>query len=152
HERRARRGNDTAPSPRALSVRLRPCRDHRSVATWERRELVAARPDGGRDGQGPVARRIRGPRVRFGRGPLDAGRGQRRGRARTRPRGGAVRAVCLARRGGLSEPCAVGHAARIRRTPGEGMTRAQVSDALVLYGITGDLAFKKIFPALQALV
>jgi glucose-6-phosphate 1-dehydrogenase len=32
------------------------------------------------------------------------------------------------------------------------MMRDQVSDALVLYGITGDLAFKKIFPALQALV
>ena len=26
------------------------------------------------------------------------------------------------------------------------------SDALVVYGITGDLAYKKIFPALQALV
>jgi len=26
------------------------------------------------------------------------------------------------------------------------------SDALVFFGITGDLAFKKIFPALQALV
>ena len=32
------------------------------------------------------------------------------------------------------------------------MTRDASSDALVLYGITGDLAFKKIFPALQALV
>jgi glucose-6-phosphate 1-dehydrogenase len=28
----------------------------------------------------------------------------------------------------------------------------ETSDALVIYGITGDLAFKKIFPALQALV
>src|SRR4029434_8503616 len=26
------------------------------------------------------------------------------------------------------------------------------SDALVIYGVTGDLAFKKIFPALQAMV
>ena len=26
------------------------------------------------------------------------------------------------------------------------------SDALVLFGITGDLAFKKIFPALQAMI
>ena len=26
------------------------------------------------------------------------------------------------------------------------------SDALVFYGVTGDLAFKKIFPALQAMV
>ena len=25
-------------------------------------------------------------------------------------------------------------------------------DALVIYGVTGDLAFKKIFPALQAMV
>jgi glucose-6-phosphate 1-dehydrogenase len=29
---------------------------------------------------------------------------------------------------------------------------APVSDALVFFGITGDLAFKKIFPALQAMV
>ena len=26
------------------------------------------------------------------------------------------------------------------------------SDALVFYGVTGDLAYKKIFPALQAMV
>jgi glucose-6-phosphate 1-dehydrogenase len=32
------------------------------------------------------------------------------------------------------------------------VTREVASDALVLYGITGDLAFKKIFPALHALV
>src|SRR5438876_2660568 len=31
------------------------------------------------------------------------------------------------------------------------MTREH-SDALVFYGITGDLAYKKIFPALQAMV
>jgi glucose-6-phosphate 1-dehydrogenase len=32
------------------------------------------------------------------------------------------------------------------------MTQAQVSDALVFFGATGDLAFKQIFPALQGLV
>jgi glucose-6-phosphate 1-dehydrogenase len=32
------------------------------------------------------------------------------------------------------------------------MARAEVSDALVFFGATGDLAFKQIFPALQALV
>jgi glucose-6-phosphate 1-dehydrogenase len=32
------------------------------------------------------------------------------------------------------------------------MMEAPVSDALVFFGITGDLAFKKIFPALQAMV
>jgi glucose-6-phosphate 1-dehydrogenase len=32
------------------------------------------------------------------------------------------------------------------------MTDHQTSDALVFFGITGDLAYKKIFPALQALV
>jgi glucose-6-phosphate 1-dehydrogenase len=32
------------------------------------------------------------------------------------------------------------------------MMEAPVSDALVFFGITGDLAFKKIFPALQAIV
>ena len=30
--------------------------------------------------------------------------------------------------------------------------RTDPSDALVIFGITGDLAYKKIFPALQALV
>ena len=32
------------------------------------------------------------------------------------------------------------------------MMEAPISDALVFFGITGDLAFKKIFPALQAMV
>src|SRR5262249_29787457 len=55
------------------------------------------------------------------------------------------------------------HALPIRRTPGKGrgkiggrirkmsMTNTQ-SDALVFFGATGDLAYKKIFPALQAMV
>src|ERR1700760_3284843 len=32
------------------------------------------------------------------------------------------------------------------------MTKSSDSDALVFYGATGDLAYKKIFPALQAMV
>ena len=32
------------------------------------------------------------------------------------------------------------------------MTNQQASDALVVFGATGDLAYKMIFPALQAMV
>ena len=56
---------------------------------------------------------------------------------------------------------AVGDALRVRRTPREAggkyateepaMSTSQ-SDALVFFGATGDLAYKKIFPALQAMV
>ncbi len=71
----------------------------------------------------------------------------------------------LARRVGLSGSAAVGDAPRLRRTRRKGrehrrhevaqreetvMTNA--SDALVFFGATGDLAYKKIFPALQAMV
>src|SRR5512134_3040959 len=34
----------------------------------------------------------------------------------------------------------------------DGQSASVVSDALVVFGVTGDLAFKKIFPALQSLV
>jgi glucose-6-phosphate 1-dehydrogenase len=34
----------------------------------------------------------------------------------------------------------------------EGTMNESYSDALVLFGVTGDLAYKKLFPALQAMV
>src|ERR1044071_4667422 len=42
------------------------------------------------------------------------------------------------------------HTARDRVT-GEGAGRAVAADALVFFGATGDLAYKKIFPALQSM-
>ena len=59
---------------------------------------------------------------------------------------------------------AVGDALSVRRAPGEtsreitgrlkeiNMNNAVHSDALVFFGATGDLAYKKIFPALQAMI
>src|SRR4051795_12847580 len=42
---------------------------------------------------------------------------------------------------------------RGREGPRLGITMAQTSsDALVVFGVTGDLAFKQIFPALQAMI
>ena len=43
------------------------------------------------------------------------------------------------------------HTARDRVT-GEGAGRAVAADALVFFGATGDLAYKKIFPALQNMI
>src|SRR5690606_36166111 len=71
----------------------------------------------------------------------DAGAGDHRG---------LVPALHLARRERLRRSAVVGHAPPVRRSPGagrEGVMRA-LSDALVLFGATGDLAYKQIFPAL----
>ena len=57
---------------------------------------------------------LRGPRIRFGRGTLDGGGGDRRGRAGAGAERGAVRALQLARRSGFREPRVVGDAARFR--------------------------------------
>src|SRR5262249_47160601 len=59
---------------------------------------------------------------------------------------------------GLRRQAALGHALRVRRPSrkivgemGATMSNAH-SDAFVFFGATGDLAYKKIFPALQAMV
>src|SRR6202040_2988148 len=63
------------------------------------------------------------------------------------------------RRSRFSEQTAFGDALRIRRAPGKrrrrqnGVDMSELrSDALVFFGATGDLAYKKIFPALQAML
>src|SRR5260370_23290009 len=83
----------------------------------------------------------------------------RRRRAGTGAHDGPVRAIQFARRSGLPRQSALGDALRIRRAPGKSREKigrktmtVPHSDALVFYGATGDLAFKKIFPALQAMV
>src|SRR5579864_7402507 len=84
---------------------------------------------------------------------MDRGRSERRSRACARADGGPLRALLLARRGRLSEPRSFGHALRLRWSRGEKMTDYSKprSDALVFFGATGDLAYKKIFPALQSM-
>src|SRR5262249_53291643 len=119
----------------------------------------APRPLGLRPPQGPWARGLRGSRVRLRRGPVDDQGGDRRGGARARAHLRALRALQLARRGGFRPQGALGHALRVRRRRREAVERGErtmttsnlQSDAFVFYGATGDLAYKKIFPALQAM-
>src|SRR4029078_2905983 len=108
--------------------------------------------------------------LRLGRGPLDAARRDRRvgpGAGTVRR---SVRALRLARRGRVRQQALVRHAARLRRPPREaGMTlapeqelenpllealgigRTPESCALVIFGASGDLTHKKLFPALYSL-
>ena len=162
-----RRRDDAAARSRALPVRPQPARRRRGLAAGQRDRLVAARPDGDGPAQGPRAVGLRGPRLRLGRGALDDQGGDRRGGAGAGAHHGALRALQLARRGRLRGQAALGDALRSsaatsrkppaseppadsRAIPGE-RWRSQ-SDALVFFGATGDLAYKKIFPALQAMV
>src|SRR5690606_18484921 len=63
-----------------------------------------------------------------------------------------VRALRLARLGSVSEQSAVRHAQGLRRALGtREEVMAETADALVFFGATGDLAYKKIFPALYAM-
>src|SRR5205807_1336547 len=65
----------------------------------------------------------------------------------------APRALRLAGRGRLPGSGALRHAVRVRWARGEGTADMSVArcDALVFFGATGDLAYKKIFPALHAM-
>ena len=67
----------------------------------------------------PRAGRVQRPRLRLGRGSLDAEGRHRRGRAGADPVDRHQRAVRLARRGRVRGPRAVGAALRVRRPPGE---------------------------------
>src|SRR5213075_831466 len=80
-----------------------------------------------------------------------ARRRDRRGGAGARPRRVALPALQLAGRGGVPGPPALRHAIRVRRPRREEAMTTARSDALVFFGATGDLAYKKIFPALQAM-
>ena len=104
----------------------------------------------GRARRGSGARRLLGPRLGFRRGALDDQGRDRRGRAHAGARDGAVPALQLARSVGLPGQAALGDALPVRRAPREAGAEVSgpVSDALVFFGATGDLAYKKIFPAL----
>ena len=96
---------ETTPlrDPGALPVRPQSARHRRGVAARQRDRLVAAGPDGDRSGRGSRPREIRRPGVRLGRRPLDDQGRHRRGRAGPRAHRRAVRALQLARRGGLPD-------------------------------------------------
>ena len=164
---RDRRGDHAAARPRALSVRLEPARHRRSVAARQRDRVVAARSHRVRVDQGPGARAVRGARVRFRRRTLDDQGRHRRGRAGAGADDGPLRALQLARRSRLPGQAPVGDALRIRRASSRNrkasekpmtasttgvMADIASSDALVFFGATGDLAYKKIFPSLQAMI
>src|SRR5690606_3324557 len=137
---------------RALPVRFRSGRDRRGVAQGECDHLVAARSH--RAGAGARARsgELQRTCFRLGRGPLDTASRERRRRARARAGRRFVRALRLARLGSVSEQSAVRHAQGLRRALGtREEVMAETADALVFFGATGDLAYKKIFPALYAM-
>ena len=66
---------------------------------------------------------VRRPRLRFRRRPLDDQGRDRRGGAGARADHRAVRALQLARAGRLRRQAALGHALRVRRTPGKSQGR-----------------------------
>src|SRR6185503_10020658 len=85
------------------------------------------------------------------RKPLDSRGRERPWRPGARPRRFALRAVCIARRSRIPESHVVGAALCLRRSRGETSAMKPTSDALVFFGAPGDLAYKKIFPALQSM-
>ena len=107
----------------------------------------------------PGPGQVRRPGVGLGRGALDDRGSHRRVGSGSRPQCRAVRTLQLARRGRLRRQGVVRPALRIRRPRRKGrrqegrrLMTASRSDALVLFGVTGDLAHKMIFPALYAMV
>ena len=111
---------ETTPlrDPEHYQYDLESARHRRGVAARQRDRLVAARPDGRGAVEGPGAGEVRGPRVRLGRRALDDQGRDRRSGAGAGAHHGAVRALQLARRGGLPGQAAVGDALRVRRAPG----------------------------------
>ncbi len=95
---------------------------------------------------------VRWARLRLWRGTLDHQGLHRRGRAAPVLDHGALRALLFAGKRRLRRPSPFSDALRLRRPRGEEVVSREAADALVFYGATGDLAFKKVFPALQCMV
>ena len=95
-------------------------RHRRGLAARQRRRVLAAGPDGRGPGRGsPALSEFRGTRLGLGRGALDHPGGDRRGTSGRRAHGRALRALQLARRGGLPEQAALGDALPVRRASRE---------------------------------
>ena len=100
----------------------------------------------------PQLKGFHGPSLGFRRGPLDAQGGDRHRRAGAGPVGSPVFPVRVARGSRICQPAAVRHALPVWRPPGNEQAMTERSDAVVLLGATGDLAHRKIYPALKAMV
>ena len=157
---------ETAPTrgliPREYQLKLDQIAElwrHGSVVSSWLLDLVA-----GALAQEPGLRALRRSRRRFGRGALDGRGGDRCRCAGTGAGHRALRPLCFAGAGRFCQPAALGHALWLRWTPRaqrrceqpavSGTLRAveNPTDAFVFFGATGDLAYRQIFPALQALV
>ena len=102
---------------RALSIRLGPWRNCRSVAARQCRCVLAARPVGGGTGRRCRSETIRRSRFRFRRRALDDQGGHRRGRAGAGALSRPLSTLQFARRVGLPGQGALGDALPIRRPP-----------------------------------
>src|ERR1700730_15578933 len=127
------------------------------MAARQRDRIVAAGSHGSQPREGSRAFPIPREGLGFRRRAMDDQGRHRRSRPGTRSFRCTVPALFVAWRGGLSGQATVRHALRLWRPPGE--IRRQIaaktgdfamtdshSDALVFFGATGDLAYKKIFP------
>ncbi len=111
------RRTDAAPPSRALPIRPEPGRHHRTVAPRQRRRILAAGPHRHRPGRRSTVLKLRGPRVRFGRRPLDHPRCHRYGHTRAGLEQLAVLALRITRRRRFRQQAPVGHALPVRRAP-----------------------------------
>ena len=111
------RDAETAPldHPEFYAYDARHPRDHRGLAARQRRRVVASRPHGCRAARVTGSRRLRGTRLRLGRGALDGDRSDRGGRAGRRADRRPVLTVLVTRRGALRQQGALGDAATVRR-------------------------------------
>ena len=128
--------------------------DRRSLAPRQRRLVVAARPDRGgaeqesRPGaRSPAASPIRAKAA--GRSTRRSTKASRPTCSRPRSSPASAHAAKPISRTGCCRRCASSSAATSSSTDSMSTVR---SDAFVFLGATGDLAFKKIFPALQAMI
>ena len=153
---------ETTPlrDPEHYQYDLEPARHRRGVAARQRDRLLAARPDGGRAGRRiPTLAEFAGRVSDSGEGrwtikaAIDEARAGARAHA-PRSTSASARAARPTSRTSCCRRCATSSAATSRK-PAASEERAMSeahSDALVFFGATGDLAYKKIFPALQAMV
>src|SRR6266545_4906271 len=146
-------------------LRLRPAPGVRGLAPRQRGALLAARPGRRRLRQGPEARQGRRLRGGLRRGPLDGRRGAAAGRARAGDQPVADHAAALPRGRVLRRQVRGGAAQRVRRPRGEGRRVSAANPlvvgervratppptAMVIFGGSGDLAHRKIVPALYNL-
>ena len=130
-------------------------RDRRGLAARQRRSprgcSISRRRRSAKD---PSSRDFSGRVSDSGEGRWTVAAAIEEGVPAARAERGALRALQLAWRRRLPEPAALRDAVRVRRPRREEVDerRTERSDAFVFFGATGDLAYKKIFPALQAMI